>query len=174
MVGQVSIYTDGSCHRKRGSCAYVVVRGDSIIQSASQVYVDTTSNRMELRAVIHGLDWVNKYLTAFAPCIYTDSQYVANMPRWIKSWQARGWYTQSGQPVANTDLIYLLHKTMQASAHAVEFVWVAGHRGDRWNEHAHRLAETAVNSPKKAGVPDHDLDLLTCATAWATYPQEAY
>lgn len=100
----------------------------------------TTNNRMELMAVIQGLNALNK---ACDVTVFTDSQYVKNgIEQWIAQWKARGWRTSAGKPVANKDLWLELEAAIQR--HTVQWCWVKGHAGDYGNERADRLANNGV------------------------------
>ena len=70
----------------------------------------TTNNRMEMTAVLEGLDALNE------PCavaLEIDSQYVKNgVTRWMAGWKRKGWKTASGEPVKNEDLWLKLDKAL--------------------------------------------------------------
>ena len=144
----VKIYTDGAA---RGNPAgpggygtiltYEDAKGTLHVREYSQGYVRTTNNRMELMAVIAGLEALNR------PCrveVYSDSQYVTNAfnRHWIDSWVKRGWKRSSGQ-VKNTDLWQRLLKAKEP--HEVQFIWVKGHAGHEQNERCDFLATSAAD-----------------------------
>jgi ribonuclease HI len=101
---------------------------------------DTTNNRMELTAVIRGLQALTR------PCavrIVTDSQYVKQgITQWITRWRRNGWRTADKKPVKNRDLWEQLDA--QLGRHQVEWKWVKGHTGHAENERADRLANKGV------------------------------
>ena len=144
----VKIYTDGAARGNPDGpggygtiLSYVDPKGEEHIREFSQGYKKTTNNRMELMAVIAGLEALNR------PCrveVYSDSQYVTNAfnRHWIDSWVKRGWKRSSGQ-VKNTDLWQRLLKAKEP--HEVQFIWVKGHAGHEQNERCDFLATSAAD-----------------------------
>ena len=106
----VKIYTDGAARgNPDGPGGYGVVlhytdsKGQLHEREYSQGYKKTTNNRMELMAVIAGLEALNR------PCqveLYSDSQYVVNAfnQHWIEGWLKKGWKRGKNEPVKNVDL----------------------------------------------------------------------
>ena len=144
----VKIYTDGAARGNPDGpggygtiLTYEDAKGTLHVIEYSQGYVRTTNNRMELMAVIAGLEALNR------PCrveVYSDSQYVTNAfnRHWIDSWVKRGWKRSSGQ-VKNTDLWQRLLKAKEP--HEVQFIWVKGHAGHEQNERCDFLATSAAD-----------------------------
>jgi len=104
-------------------------------------YKKTTNNRMELMAVIVGLEALNR------PCnvnVFSDSKYVTDAfnLHWIDNWVKKNWKASSG-PVKNPDLWKRLLKAMEP--HQVTFNWVKGHNGHPENERCDVLATTAAD-----------------------------
>ncbi len=144
----VKIYTDGAARGNPDGpggygtiLTYEDAKGTLHVREYSQGYVRTTNNRMELMAVIAGLEALNR------PCrveVYSDSQYVTNAfnRHWIDSWVKRGWKRSSGQ-VKNTDLWQRLLKAKEP--HEVQFIWVKGHAGHEQNERCDFLATSAAD-----------------------------
>jgi ribonuclease HI len=101
---------------------------------------ETTNNRMELLAVIRGLQSLTK------PCrvkVTTDSQYVKNgITQWIHNWKRNGWKTAAKKPVKNADLWQKLET--EVKRHQVEWAWVKGHSGHPENELADELANRGI------------------------------
>jgi len=99
----------------------------------------TTNNRMEMMAVIAGLEALKR------PChvtITTDSQYVMKgMTEWLKGWKAKNWRTAARQPVKNADLWQRMDAASQP--HKLSWQWVRGHDGHPENERADQLAVAA-------------------------------
>ena len=145
----VKIYTDGAARGNPdgpggyGSVLeYVDPKGQLHTKEMSQGYVKTTNNRMELMAVIAGLEALNR------PCtveVYSDSQYVVNAfnQHWVDGWLKRGWKNAQKQPVKNDDLWKRLLEAKRP--HKVEFVWVKGHAGHPENERCDELATAAAD-----------------------------
>lgn len=141
---QVDLYSDGACKGNPGPGGWgVLLRHQDKERELSGGEPITTNNRMELMAVIQGLNALNK------PCnvtIFTDSQYVKNgIEQWIHQWKARGWRTSAGKPVANQDLWLLLEQAL--ARHSVAWRWVKGHAGDYGNERADSLANKGIPTP---------------------------
>ncbi len=93
-------------------------------------------------AVISGLECLRE------PCrirIYSDSQYVvkAIKEHWIVKWQQNNW-KRGREPVKNVDLWKRMLRDMEG--HNVEFVWVKGHAGNKYNEICDRLATSAADN----------------------------
>jgi len=139
------VYTDGACTRNpgRGGYAAVIVGPLSrrpLVVSGGEAY--TTNNRMEMRAVIEGLNALDPSASVE---VVTDSEYVLKgFTEWLPSWVRRGWRTSSKKPVKNADL----WKDMAAAAgrHGrVTWRWTRGHSGDRFNEMADGIAEAIAS-----------------------------
>ena len=146
---QVKIYTDGAARGNPDGpggygtvLEYVDTKGMLHTKEISQGYVKTTNNRMELMAVIAGLEALNR------PCeveLYSDSQYVVNAfnQHWIDSWLKKGWKRGKNEPVKNVDLWQRLLKAKEP--HQVRFIWVKGHDGHPQNERCDELATSAAD-----------------------------
>lgn len=146
---QVTIYTDGAARgNPDGPGGYGAVlqfvdsKGVLHERELSAGYKKTTNNRMELMAVIRGLEALTK------PCevtLYSDSKYVVDAfnQNWIEGWIKRGWKKADKKPVKNVDLWKYLLKVMEP--HKVRFVWVKGHDGHPENERCDTLATTAAD-----------------------------
>ena len=126
--GAVLLYVDpaGVEHRKELSCGYLM----------------TTNNRMELLAVIVGLE------ALLRPCeveVHSDSQYVVNAfnQHWVQGWLKKGWKNSQKQPVKNVDLWKRLLVALEP--HQVTWHWVKGHAGYELNERCDQLATEAAD-----------------------------
>lgn len=139
---QVEIYTDGSCLNNPGRGGYgVVLLAGNNRKELSGGYKYTTNNRMEILAVIKGLQALKK------PCrvnLYTDSQYVVNAitKGWAKKWQKNNWQRNAKEKAKNPDLWEILLELCKQ--HQVNFIWVRGHSGNKENERCDRLAFQAA------------------------------
>lgn len=103
--------------------------------------MDTTNNRMELRAAIEGLLAVKQASTV---SLTTDSQYVRQgITQWINGWKRNGWRTASRQPVKNKELWQQLDAAL--ADHSVEWHWVKGHSGHPENELVDQAANDAID-----------------------------
>lgn len=144
-MDHVEIFTDGACSGNPGPGGWgVVLRAKNTEKELSGAEKDTTNNRMEMMAVIGGLEALKR------PCrvtITTDSQYVMKgMTEWLPGWKARNWRTASKQPVKNADLWQRLEKAIEK--HQVDWQWVRGHSGHAENERADQLAVAARETLK--------------------------
>lgn len=149
MALKVTIYTDGSARSNpEGPGGYGTVihyvdpHGKLHVREYSAGYKKTTNNRMELMAVIVGLEALNR------PCtveVVSDSKYVTDAfnSHWIDSWIKNNWRTSQKKPVLNIDLWQRLLKAKEM--HDVTFTWVKGHAGHPENERCDELATTAAD-----------------------------
>lgn len=135
---QIEIYTDGACSGNPGPGgwgAVLVYNGKEKELSGSEK--ETTNNRMELTAVIMALNALNQ------PCevkLTTDSKYVCDAINkgWVYSWKKNGWKKSDKKPALNVDLWKELLSLLEK--HEVEFIWVKGHNGHKYNEICDALA----------------------------------
>ena len=139
---KVNIYTDGACKGNpgRGGWGTILVYG-AHEKELSGGEVMTTNNRMELMAVISGLEALRE------PCEVTltsDSTYVINSitKKWLDGWEKKNWVKSGNTPVPNADLWKRLIEAMKP--HTIDWVWVRGHNGHPYNERCDRLAVAAA------------------------------
>ncbi len=137
----VEIYADGACKGNPGPGGWgVLLRSGGHEKELFGGEARTTNNRMELTAVIRGLEALRRRA---AVRVYTDSQYVQKgISQWIHDWKRRGWKTADRRPVKNADLWRRLDEL--ARAHEVEWHWVRGHAGHPENERADALANRGI------------------------------
>ena len=139
---KVEIYTDGACSGNPGPGGYgVILKRNHHIKELSAGYKNTTNNRMELRAVIAGLQALKEKCNVK---IYSDSKYIVDAVRqgWALRWQKNNWYRNKNEKALNPDLWQILLDLL--SKHRVEFIWVRGHAGHPENERCDKLAVTAA------------------------------
>ena len=146
---RVKIYTDGAARGNPDGpggygtvLEYTDTKGKLHTRELSQGYRRTTNNRMELMAVIAGLEALNR------PCeveLYSDSQYVVNAfnQHWIEGWIKKGWKRGKNEQVKNVDLWKRLLAAKEP--HKVKFIWVKGHNGHPQNERCDELATGAAD-----------------------------
>lgn len=125
---RITMYTDGAARGNPDGpggygtiLSFVDSKGQEHIRELSAGYQKTTNNRMEMMAVIAGLEALNR------PCeitVYSDSQYVVKAfnEHWLDGWIKKGWKRGKNEPVKNVDL----WKRMLAAKepHQVSFQWV--------------------------------------------------
>ena len=141
MPKKIQIYSDGACRGNPGPGGWgvLLIYNDT----EKEIYggeLETTNNRMELTAVIMGVESLT------SPCeiaITTDSKYVMDgITEWMKGWKKRNWKTASKKPVKNKELWMALDTVI--SKHEIEWHWVKGHSGDENNEIADQLARKYI------------------------------
>lgn len=149
---QVSIYTDGAARGNPDGpggygtvLEYIDKKGELHVKELSQGYEKTTNNRMELMAVIAGLEALNRPCEVF---LYSDSKYVVDAfnQHWIDDWIKKDWKRGKNEPVKNIDLWKRLLKAKEP--HKVTFNWVKGHDGHPQNERCDELATSAADGMK--------------------------
>lgn len=134
----VEIYTDGACSGNPGVggyCAILVYNGVEKIVSGFEV--ETTNNRMELLAVIKGVEALKESCDL---TIYSDSQYVVGAfnQGWINTWVSNNWRAADKKEVKNPDLWQKLIKLLEN--HMVSFVKVKGHSDNEYNNRCDKIA----------------------------------
>ncbi|MEL0055967.1 MAG: ribonuclease HI [Methylophilaceae bacterium] len=138
----IKIYTDGACKGNPGIGGW----GALLVHNEQSIEIfdgelETTNNRMELKAVIEALNHATSMNDDVQ--IYTDSSYVQKgIQEWIHNWKKNGWRSSNKKPVKNQDLWQKLD-TLNSSLN-VEWFWVKGHAGHPGNERADFLANEGV------------------------------
>lgn len=142
----ITIYTDGSALGNPGPGGYgTVLLAGPFRREISQGFVLTTNNRMELLAVIVGLEAIKE--PGAEVTIYSDSKYVVDAveKRWVFGWETKGFKDKKNPDLWRRFLIvYRRHK--------VRFVWVKGHADNVENNRCDTLAVAAA----KGRVLEHD------------------
>ena len=138
MINMLEIYTDGSCstNLRKGGWGYVVLDNEVVKHEDCGAEDDTTNNRMELTALLKGIQWVeNNFLYAKDVVVYTDSSYIANCfkEEWYKRWRSNGWRTANRVAVKNQDLWREILNLYERGTHNIEIVYVKGHAENKWN-----------------------------------------
>lgn len=136
---KVNLYTDGACRGNpgKGGWGAILVYGkyEKELSGGEKL---TTNNRMELIGAIEGLSALRE------PCEVTltsDSKYLTDAfnEGWVESWRQNGW-KRGRDELKNPDLWERLYELTKV--HKVEFVWVKGHAGHKYNERCDVLATT--------------------------------
>ena len=134
----VTLYTDGACSGNPGPGGWgVILEYNGIEREMSGGEENTTNNRMELTAVMKGLQALKE------PCnveLYSDSKYVIDALEkgWAWGWKKRNWVKSDKKPALNSDLWeVLLQLTMK---HNLTYHWVKGHASNPKNNSCDELA----------------------------------
>ena len=134
----VTLYTDGACSGNPGPGGWgAILEYGGAEKELSGGEDSTTNNRMELTAVIRGLEALKE------PCtveLYSDSKYVidALQKGWAKGWRARGWIKSDKKPALNPDLWQRLLELTEM--HQVHCHWVKGHADNPKNNRCDQMA----------------------------------
>jgi ribonuclease HI len=136
----ITIYTDGSSRGNPGPGGYgVILIAGTHRKELSQGFRRTTNNRMELWAVIAGLEALKK--KGLHITVFSDSQYVvkAVTEKWLNKWIATNF--KGGKK--NSDLWMRYHELSQD--HHIRFKWVKGHADNPLNNRCDELATEAAD-----------------------------
>jgi ribonuclease HI len=142
---EVQLFTDGACSGNPGPGGWAFIlrhpaTGKEIERSGGER--ETTNNRMELLAVIHGLEALKR---AASVEVITDSTYVGKgIEEWMPKWKANGWRRRERDrwaEVKNVDLWQQLDAML--GKHKVHVTLVRGHAGHAENERCDTLAVAA-------------------------------
>ncbi|MBA2116938.1 ribonuclease HI [Bremerella alba] len=142
---EVLLYTDGACSGNPGPGGWACIlrhpsTGKEMEKSGGER--ETTNNRMELMAVIQGLQTLSRACNIE---LFTDSVYVGKgMTEWMPNWKKNNWQRKEGKqwkPVKNDDLWKQLDEQLQK--HRVKYTRVAGHSGHPENDRCDELAVAA-------------------------------
>ena len=134
----VILYTDGACSGNPGPGGYAAILiYKGIEKEISGGEPNTTNNKMEIMAVVKGLEMLKE------PCnvtIYSDSAYVVNSIEmgWIFNWQSNNWKKKDKSSVKNIELWEEMLKLLKI--HNVKFVKVKGHSDNEYNNRCDKLA----------------------------------
>ena len=145
--GTIYLYTDGAASGNPGPGGWgVVLKCGELRKEMSGGFRLTTNNRMELLAVIMGLEAI-KWKGANVE-VWSDSSYVVNAVTvgWLPKWIATGFKKKK-----NADLWLRFQEV--SSRHRVTFHWLKGHAGPPENERCDRLAVEAYGLP---GLPEDE------------------
>lgn len=137
---EVILYTDGSSRGNPGPGGYGLVLewvGHNMYKQASCGFRRTTNNRMELMAVIVGLEMLKK--EGMRVLVVSDSKYVVDSvdKGWVFGWEKKGYKDKK-----NPDLWQRFLKIYRK--HQVSFQWVKGHNNHPMNERCDQLAVAAA------------------------------
>lgn len=148
-MAEVHLYTDGSALGNPGPGGFGIVLewvGKDYVKEFSKGFKYTTNNRMELLAVIEGLEMLKQQ--PLEVLVYSDSKYVTEAveKKWVFGWEKKNFKNKK-----NPDLWRRFLKIY--AKHQVRFKWIKGHNNHPQNERCDALA---VHAAKNLAV-DHDL-----------------
>lgn len=135
---KILLFTDGACSGNPGPGGWgTILKYNDNKKILSGGEKETTNNRMELTAVIMGLNALKE------PCevhLYSDSKYVCDgiSKGWAKSWKKNKWKKKDGKPALNIDLWEQLLALCEI--HSISTFWIKGHAGHPENEYCDSLA----------------------------------
>ena len=139
---EVTIYTDGACSGNPGAGgwgAILIYKG--IERELSGGEPSTTNNRMEIYAVIAGLECLKERCEV---TVYSDSAYMVNAfnQNWIDAWQKNDYKGSDKKEIKNKDLWQTLINL--TNTHKVTFIKVKGHADNEYNNRCDYLATSAI------------------------------
>lgn len=140
----INLYTDGSSRGNPGPGGYgVVLSCGPHRKELSGGFRSTTNNRMELLAVIVGLEAIKRQNAQVN--VYSDSSYVVKAVNegWLSNWQKKGLHKQKNADLWERFLVI-------SRKHQLRFFWIKGHAGHPENERCDQLATTAAMSDSLA------------------------
>ena len=142
MSQTVELFTDGACRGNPGPGGWgTLIRYQQHEKVLYGGEIATTNNRMELMAVIRGLEALTRPCTVV---VTSDSKYLLQgIQEWLPNWKKRQWLTADRKPVKNSDLWRRLDELTQP--HQIRWQWVKGHSGHAENEQADALANRAID-----------------------------
>ena len=137
---KIILYTDGAAKGNPGPGGYgVVLLSGKHYKEINEGYRMTTNNRMELLAVIVGLEALKKEKQQVQ--VYSDSKYVVDAVEkgWLMGWEKKGFKGKKNPDLWKRFLLVF-------RKHQVKFNWVKGHAGNTYNEKCDELAVIAAES----------------------------
>jgi ribonuclease HI len=150
---EVQLFTDGACSGNPGPGGWAFIlrhpaTGKELEHAGGEA--ETTNNRMELMAVIRGLEALKRPTHVE---LFTDSEYVRQgLSLWMPKWKANGWRRSTGPrakagPIKNLELWKRLDHLI--AQHRLKFTRVAGHSGHPENDRCDELAVAACRKFKR-------------------------
>ncbi len=133
----IRIYTDGACSGNPGPGGFgVILEYKGITKSIAEGFKFTTNNRMELMAVLVGLECLKH--EGMNVEIYSDSKYVVDAveKNWIHSWVKKNFKDKKNEDLWRRYLALSVK-------HKIKFIWIKGHAGHPQNEKCDLMAVEA-------------------------------
>ncbi|MDF2865773.1 MAG: Ribonuclease [Clostridia bacterium] len=144
MRKKITMYTDGACSGNPGPGGYAaILMYEGNTKEVSGFEKNTTNNKMEITAVIKGLEIIKE------PCdieIYSDSTYVVDSVEkgWLFGWEKKNWIKSDKKPVKNVELWTEMIKYL--NIHNIRFIKVKGHSDNEFNNRCDKLAVEAYKN----------------------------
>ena len=148
------LITDGSCLKNPGKGGWAFMLTDDVHTTIKSTHeAETTNNRMELKALIHGLDYFSQHHDISQTLeVMMDSQYILKgIESWLKNWKRNNWQTSAKQPVKNVDLWQTLDEYLGKMK--LSFTWIKGHSGHKLHDTVDQVARCAANTHQNCKCP---------------------
>ena len=135
-------YCDGSAKNNgyansSGGYGVIEIKDNKIIYQYQDFKAPTTNNEMELMAILHILQKLEKENEFEISIIYSDSAYCVNIINtWMYGWERNNWMRPKNQEIKNLDII----KQIYDLKHLAKVEKVKGHSNDIWNDYVDKLA----------------------------------
>ena len=149
------MFTDGACSNNPGPGGYAALITTTLgTKVISGFEMETTNNRMELMAVIKGIEEVMNIIFLEEQKIkkleiISDSAYVVNAinQNWLQSWKTNGFKTKDNKPIKNIEIWQKLDEqleTLKFIEVEVVFTKIKGHNGNYFNEMVDKIARKQI------------------------------
>ncbi len=144
----IYIYTDGSCNNKTkaaGGIGFVIIHNKKVEEFYKGQYINSTSARMEITAIIEALKIVKSQYEDQEIILYSDNEYCVKtwMQKWCLKWEREDW-----QDRLNADLWQEFLRVVRSfrDPNAITLFHVKGHAGNKYNEVCDELARQGGKS----------------------------
>ena len=151
---RAELYTDGGCSGNPGiggyACVIRLIKGDdSVALLVSDFKEYTTNNHMELSAIVVGLRMLSNTDFSGRVKVTSDSSYCINAftKNWIAGWR-RNNFKKNGKDMPNRELWVELNELIK-KFEDIEWVWVKGHNGHKYNEICDTYAVRSYQEKRK-------------------------
>lgn len=142
-------YTDGSCKANgysNSSGGFGVIEidaNDQLIYQYQEFKSPTTNNEMELMAILHVLQKLDKEKKishnnfVITPVVFSDSAYCVNIINdWMFNWEKNDWKRPRDQEIKNLNIIKQIFELKELA----QIKKVKGHSDNKWNNYVDKLA----------------------------------
>jgi len=177
-VREISLFTDGACSGNPGPGGWACIITDFIkVRELSGFEASTTNNRMEIMAVLAGLQAIKSRDSKVR--VYSDSVYVLRgASQWVHSWKKRGWKTSGGSAVLNQDLWEELDQLLRSWDGPITWHYLRGHSGIPANERCDEIAVMASQMTEPdlftGAIENYPVDLRNLPEDTSLPPLKAY